>query len=145
MSYGNIGIVLQSMGKLEEALVQHHKCLEIQIRVLGHEHLDVATSCNDIGEVYRHQGKYEEALVQHMKSLDIKKKFFSDEHPAVATSYYNMACVYAPRDEGLCRDMLVKAEQTGRLHELKEDMTTESDLDVLRELEWFKQLLLRLE
>ena len=40
----SIGIVLEKMGKTEEALENFNKLLEIKIRVLGHEHPDVATT-----------------------------------------------------------------------------------------------------
>ena len=62
----------------------------------------------------------------------------------VATSYYNLACLYAARDSTLCRDMLLKAEQTGQLYLLKEHMKTDSDMDPVRELEWYKDLAMRL-
>ena len=44
----------------------------------------------------------------------------------------------------LCRDMLLKAEQTGQLYLLKEHMKTDSDMDPVRELEWYKDLAMRL-
>ena len=62
----------------------------------------------------------------------------------MANPYYNMACAYAPQDRLLCRDMLLKAERTGFLSALKEHMKTDSDMDVVRESEWFKDLILRL-
>ena len=67
------------------------------------------------------------------------------DHPDVATSYYNMACAHAPYDNLLCRDMLLKAESIALSSQLKEGMTTHSDLDVVRESDWFKKdLILRL-
>ena len=66
------------------------------------------------------------------------------EHPSVVGEYYGMACAYAPHDKLLCRDMLLKAEQTGFLSALKEHMTKNSALDVVRESEWFKDLISRL-
>ena len=64
--------------------------------------------------------------------------------PSVANSYYNLACLHAARDSTLCRDMLLKAEQTGQLYLLKEHMKTDSDMDPVRELEWYKDLAMRL-
>ena len=62
----------------------------------------------------------------------------------MANSCYNLACLYAARDSTLCRDMLLKAEQTGHLYLLKEHMKTDSDMDPVRELEWYKDLAMRL-
>ena len=63
----------------------------------------------------------------------------------VCKSFHGLACAYAPRDSMLCRDMLLKAKQTGCLnlppHTLREHMKTDSDLDAVRELEWYKELL----
>jgi hypothetical protein len=58
----------------------------------------------------------------------------------VCKSFYGLACAYAPRDSMLCRDMLLKAKQTGCLYLLREHMKTDSDLDAVRELEWYKEL-----
>ena len=79
--------------------------------------------------------------VRHSKSkFDCSAKTI----PNVANPYYNMACAYAPQDKLLCRDMLLKAERAGFLSALKEHMKTDSDMDVVRESEWFKDLILRL-
>ena len=55
--YGNIGIVYENQDKYEEALVQYSRALEIEIRVLGQDHLDVAKLYNNIGSVCGSQGK----------------------------------------------------------------------------------------
>ena len=57
-----IGNVLRSMGKHEEALVEHHKALEVFLAVHGQEHPSVAATYNNMGVVYEKQGRYEEAL-----------------------------------------------------------------------------------
>ncbi len=44
-----LGIVYDSQGKKDDALVEYRKCLAIQRKVLGEEHPDVATSLNNIG------------------------------------------------------------------------------------------------
>jgi len=50
-------------GNYDKALVEHQKCLEIAIRVLGCEHQEVATSYDNISNVYRAPGDYENALL----------------------------------------------------------------------------------
>jgi len=119
----------------------------------------VATSFDNIGLVYQEKGDIENALVQHQKALEIRTRVFgSEKHREVCSSFYNLACAHATRDSMLCRDMLLKAEQTGCLHLLKEHMKTDSDLDALlkehmktdsdldavRELEWCKELVRRI-
>ena len=106
---------------------------------------DVATSFDNIGLVYQEKGDIENALVQHQKAQEIRTRVFgSEKHREVCSSFYNLACAHATRDSMLCRDMLLKAEQTGCLHLLKEHMKTDSDLDAVRELEWCKELVRRI-
>ena len=143
-SYNNIGNAYGSQGKYEEALVQYRLSLDIKIRVVGNDHLDVAESYNNIGVVYEKQSDYENALVQQGRALEIRIRVLGQDHPNVATSYYNMACAHAPHDNLLCRDMLLKAERIGFSSQLKGCMATNSDLDVVRESDWFKDLILRL-
>ena len=104
----------------------------------------MTTSCSNIGLVYWKQGDLENALLQHQRALEVFLAVYGQEHPSVANSYYNLACLHAARDSTLCRDMLLKAEQTGQLYLLKEHMKTDSDMDPVRELEWYKDLAMRL-
>ena len=48
-SYNNNGLVYDRQGKYEEALEYHQKSLDIEIRVFGSDHPDVAKSYNNIG------------------------------------------------------------------------------------------------
>ena len=52
----------------------HQKALEIRIKVVGHDHTEVAASYSNIGSVYDSQGKYEEALEMYQKALEIDTK-----------------------------------------------------------------------
>ena len=143
-SYNNIGNVYEKQGKYEDALVQYQKDLEITTRVVGYNHPDVAICYNNIEVVYEKQGDYENALVQHGRALDIRIRVVGQHHPGVAQSYYGMACAHAPHDKLMCRDMRLKAERAGWLSGLKQHKMTDLALDVVRESEWFKDLILRL-
>jgi len=59
--------VYSRKGDLENALLQLQRALEIQTRVFGSEHPDVAASCNNIGDVYEQKGDLENALLQQQK------------------------------------------------------------------------------
>ena len=61
-SFNNIGAVYEGKGDFENALVQFQKGLEIQTRVFGSDHPDVAKSYGNLGNVYSRQGQYERAL-----------------------------------------------------------------------------------
>ena len=55
-----------------------------------------------------------------------------------------MACLYASRNVAKCEEMLGKAEETGCLKLLAGHIGADPDLDPIRGLGWFAQLLERL-
>jgi tetratricopeptide (TPR) repeat protein len=61
-SYFGIGNVYDSQGQYEQALQYYQKGFEINIKVSGQDHPDVAKSYLGIGNVYASQGQYEQAL-----------------------------------------------------------------------------------
>ena len=79
-SCSNIGLVYWKQGDLENALLQHQRALEIQTRVFGDNHPDVATSFSNIGVVYEEKGDLENALLQHQRTLEIRTRVFGQEH-----------------------------------------------------------------
>ena len=95
--YLNMGSVYDSQGQYERALEYYQKSLDIKIRVVGHEHLDVAASYNNMGRVYDSQGHYERALEHHQKALDIRTRVVGYKHPLVADSKYNLALLHKKR------------------------------------------------
>lgn len=94
LSFNNIGIVYDKMGKYAEALEFHTMALAVYEKILGSEHLDVARSNNNIGSVYLLIGDYAKALDYHKKALAIREKILGSEHPDVAESYNNVGVIY---------------------------------------------------
>jgi tetratricopeptide (TPR) repeat protein len=47
-SYNNIGVVCKNKGDYDKALEWYQKCLDIELKTLGAEHPDVATSYHNI-------------------------------------------------------------------------------------------------
>ena len=77
-----------------KALVWYEKALAVRERVLGFEHPDTATTCNNIGLVYDSRGAYVEALVWYEKALAVRERVLGFEHPDTVTIYNNIAGVY---------------------------------------------------
>ena len=50
-SVNNLGLVLDSQGKYEEAEAMHRRALEGYEKVLGREHPDTLTSVSNLGNV----------------------------------------------------------------------------------------------
>lgn len=85
---------LYQKGKYEEAVPYAEKVLAIQEKILGKEHLDVATSLDNLGYLYRDIGHYADAEPLYRRALQIREKFLEKDHPSVALSYYNIAYLY---------------------------------------------------
>ena len=80
-SYGNIGNVLQSQGRYEEALVQHEKCKEVLVAVHGHDHPDVAISKFNIASLLRNMDKAAESKQMFTEAAGIFRAALGADHP----------------------------------------------------------------
>ena len=56
------------------------RALDIELKKLGPEHVNVASSYGNLGSVYEELGKFEEAKQFHHRALDIKLKKLGPEH-----------------------------------------------------------------
>jgi len=84
-----LGNVLVSMARYDEALRYFNKALTIREQVLGPEHPDVATSLNNTALDYLE--RYGEALDVLHRALAIEEKIFGPESPKLATTLNNLA------------------------------------------------------
>ena len=75
-----IGNVLESMGKYEEALVEHQKALEVFLAVVGQEHSDVASCYQNIAATYQRQGNEAKATEMCTKAYRIFLKVLGPDH-----------------------------------------------------------------
>jgi tetratricopeptide (TPR) repeat protein len=81
-------------GDHSEAEPLYVRALEIDKRIYGADHPDVATSLNNLAELYKSQGKYSEAEPLYVRSLEIRERQLGADHPHVATSLNNLALLY---------------------------------------------------
>eukprot|EP00903_Cladosiphon_okamuranus_P015559 g14364.t1 len=86
-----LSVVLEKMGKYDDAGLLLERSLAFSIKGLGPEHPDVATVLNNRAAVLRMQGKYEEAGPLHERSLATREKALGPDHPEVATALNNRA------------------------------------------------------
>ena len=68
-------------GDLENALVQYQKGLEIQTRVFGSDHPDVAVSYKNLAAVYQRQGNHVQTKEMVTKAYHIFLKVLGPDHP----------------------------------------------------------------
>ena len=90
---GRVYEIGNEQGKYEMALEQYGKCLAINIKALGEDHPDVATTYGNIASVYYKQGKHEMALEQYARCLAVEIKALGEDHPSVAMTYNNTAVI----------------------------------------------------
>jgi Tfp pilus assembly protein PilF len=69
-SVNQLGLVLASQRKYEEAEAMYRRALDGSEKVLGAEHPDTLTSLNNLGYVLERQGKYEEAEAMHRRAAE---------------------------------------------------------------------------
>jgi tetratricopeptide (TPR) repeat protein len=98
-SYGNIGLMYQSMGDYSAALSYYEQTLESDQKSLPSDHLSLATIFNNIATVHQRIGNYSLSLSYYEKALDIKQKALPPEHLSLATHYNNIGEVYSSMGE----------------------------------------------
>ena len=92
-SRSNLAVVLDSLGRLEEAEAQQRAVLDARMRLLGPEHPDTLTSRSNLAVVLDSLGRLEEAEAQQRAVLDARMRLLGPEHPDTLTSRSNLAVV----------------------------------------------------
>jgi CHAT domain-containing protein/Tfp pilus assembly protein PilF len=90
---------LREKGKYSEAIPLAERALKIREKVLGPEHLDVATSLNGLAGLHHNKEDYAKAEPLYQRALAIWEKAFGHEHPDVALSLNNLAALYRARGD----------------------------------------------
>nr|XP_058960257.1 uncharacterized protein LOC131787183 [Pocillopora verrucosa] len=73
----------------------YKRALEIQMKQLGPEHVDVATSYNNLGNLHSDLGDTDEAKDCYKRALEIRLKTLGPEHVHVASSYNNLGNLHS--------------------------------------------------
>ena len=82
-------------GDIPAAIAAQRQALVIRERVLGAEHLDVASTLTSLGRLEALQGDYGTAEPLLRRALEIREKALGPDQPAIAESLSNLALVYA--------------------------------------------------
>ena len=73
----------------DKAVNLFEKCLEIRQRVLGPNHIDVATVLNNIGRIHYLRNEFPEALRMYTDALRIRRQLLGNNNMDVAATIYN--------------------------------------------------------
>lgn len=97
-SLGEVVADCWKSGRFTEGAAAAERQLEIQRRLLGEEHPEVAKSLNNLALLLKDQGNYAEAEPLLHQALAMHRKLVEKEHPEVATTLNNLACLL--QDQG---------------------------------------------
>ena len=88
----NLGAAWDDLGEHKKAIEYYTKALEIDRKVYGEQHPDVAIHYNNLGLAWRQLGDPKKAIEYYTKALEIYIKFYPDgAHPYIAMSYRNLS------------------------------------------------------
>jgi tetratricopeptide (TPR) repeat protein len=99
-SLGDLSLVYEALGRLEEALPLAEESLSLARRSLAHAggvHSDVATALNNLSKVYKSLGRLEEALPLAGESLELQQRLragVDGVHSHVAGGLNTLSTVY---------------------------------------------------
>src|SRR6266849_2743235 len=104
-----LGIVLENKGDLDGALGYAQRAFEIDKKVYGPEHSNVARDANNIGMILENKGDLDGALSYTQQAYEILKKAYGPDHPEVAAGANNIGQIL--QDKGDLDGALRYAQQ----------------------------------
>jgi tetratricopeptide (TPR) repeat protein len=78
--------VMESQGKLDDAMELYGKALETYKKTLGEDHSSVADTYNNMAIVLQSQEKLDDAMELYWKALEIDKKTLGEEYSSVTST-----------------------------------------------------------
>jgi tetratricopeptide (TPR) repeat protein len=100
---GNLGAVLEDLGRPADAEAAYQESLDIALATLGEEHDIVSAILNNLGVLLSNQRRGGDAQRVLRRALAIDERKLGVDNPAVAVDLLNLAqaiCRDAPSDEG---------------------------------------------
>lgn len=87
--HGNLGVMAAARFDFEASARHHAKALEVRLKSLPSDHVDVAAARDNLGVALAQQGKFDEARVQMFEALEIWEEL-APNHPNVGFSLNNL-------------------------------------------------------
>ncbi len=106
----NVGGVLYTQTRFDEALAEYRLALAQQTDLLGEDDPQVAATLNHIGNALMESKRYAESKTSCEQSLAIRRRIFGEQHPKVAASLNNLAEL--ARKQDLAAEALERAEES---------------------------------
>ncbi len=122
MSLNHLGLLYESQGKDEQAMLLYQRALGICERELGPTHPYTAQSLNSLAVLYQYQGKYAEAEPLFQRALNICEHEQGLSHLDTVQSLNNLAVVYGFQGKYIeaeplfLRALAIRKEKLGLAH-----------------------------
>jgi serine/threonine-protein kinase len=104
----SIGTTLTGLGRYDDAEVQLRAAVEIQRRIHGAPHWDVANALNSLGVLLYSKGDLVGAESCCSESLAIHRALYGDHHPDVATTLNNLGVLVRLRGDPVRAEQLLQ-------------------------------------
>ena len=95
VAYGNLGIVHQTRGELDQAVEMYQKALELDAE-LSHKEF-MANAYGNLGTVFQIRGELDQAVEMHQKALELDAEL--GDKQGIARDYINLGIVHQIRGE----------------------------------------------
>jgi tetratricopeptide (TPR) repeat protein len=99
LCFNRIGGVYTAKGQLEAATVAFNEALEMQIKTLGEDHLEVGKTLHNIGVCHRHNDDWDAALDFYMRAYEILENYLGQDHLDTVRTLHNIGGVYRRQRE----------------------------------------------
>jgi len=90
----NLGEAWRQLGDPKKAIDYFTRALEIDRRVYGEQHPNVATDYNNLGAAWDALGEHKKAIDYYTRALEIDRRVYGEQHPNVATDYNNLGVAW---------------------------------------------------
>jgi len=88
------GLKLFENNEFDGAIVEMQKSLDLQIKVWGGEHLNIAATYASLANAYHAKSNFKKSIEIRKKALAMAKKSLPDDHPMIAADYTNLGASY---------------------------------------------------
>ena len=96
---GLLGLILQGRGDLAGAQRQTERALQIDEKVYGPDHPNVATEASNLGLILKERGDLAGAQRHAERALQIDEKVYGSDHPKVAIRAGNLGLILQDRGD----------------------------------------------
>jgi CHAT domain-containing protein len=97
MTYNNIGIIYDAKGEYDKALEYYKKSIEINLKINGEDHVNIADNYMNVGILFHSKKDYKTALRYYKETLRIYKTIHRENSDDMGDLYKNIGGIYTSK------------------------------------------------